>query len=94
MCSPPGGELLMHVQARAWSSLERIVSRYDVHAEANIAVVSHGDVIRGLLLLLLGMPLDHIHRLEVAPASVSEILLSAGEPRIRTINQVYEQAVH
>ena len=82
----PGGESLMEVQARAWKSLETIQARYP---EKTVAAITHGDVIRALLLLLLGMPLDHILRLEVSPASVSEVVLSPGEPLVRTINQSF-----
>jgi probable phosphoglycerate mutase len=74
----------MEVQARAWKSLESIQAR---HPQGTVAAVTHGDVVRSLLLLLLGMPLDHILRLEVAPASVSEIVLGGSEPLISSINQ-------
>lgn len=83
---PPGGEFLMQVQSRAWSSMEKIVARHAA-ADATIAVVTHGDVIRALLLLLLGMPIDHIHRLEAAPASVSEVSLGTGNPRVVSVNR-------
>jgi broad specificity phosphatase PhoE len=80
----PDGESLLDVQARAWRSLEKIQAG---HRDGTIAAITHGDVIRSLLLLLLGMPLDHILRLEVAPASVSEVVLDGGEPLVRSINE-------
>ena len=80
----PGGESLIEVQARAWKSLEKIQAS---HPDDTVAAITHGDVIRALLLLLLGMSLDHILRLEVAPASVSEIVLGGGEPLVRSINE-------
>jgi broad specificity phosphatase PhoE len=80
----PEGESLLEVQARAWKSLEDIQAR---HRDATVAAITHGDIIRSLLILLLGMPLDHILRLEVAPASVSEILLGGHEPLVRSINE-------
>ncbi len=86
---PPGGEMMTQVQTRAWGTLERILTRYEQIQDAIVAVVSHGDVIRALLILLLGMPLDHIHRLEVAPASLSEVELGRWQPRVVTINQVF-----
>jgi ribonuclease H / adenosylcobalamin/alpha-ribazole phosphatase len=82
----PGGESLMEVQARAWKTLETIQA---CHPEKTVAAITHGDVIRALLLLLLGMPLDHILRLEVTPASVSEVVLGPGEPLVRSINQSF-----
>jgi broad specificity phosphatase PhoE len=82
----PRGESLLEVQARAWKGLENIQAR---HQDGTVAAITHGDVIRSLLLLLLGMPLDHILRLEVGPASVSEIALGGGEPLVRSINQIF-----
>lgn len=87
--NPPQGELMTQVQTRAWGTLERILARYQHPQDVTVAVVTHGDVVRALLILLLGMPLDHIHRLEVAPASLSEVLLGPWQPRVVTINQVF-----
>jgi broad specificity phosphatase PhoE len=89
--SPPHGEFATQVQTRAWSALDRILRRHAGEQETTVSVVTHGDVIRALLILLLGMPLDHIHRLEIAPASVSEILITAGQPIVRTVNETFEQ---
>lgn len=83
---PPGGETLMAVQARGWASLRAAAD--GCGSDATIAVVTHGDVIRALLILLLGMPLDHIMRIEIAPASVTEITMAA-EPVIQNMNQVF-----
>jgi probable phosphoglycerate mutase len=82
----PGGESMMEVQARAWTSMERIVATSA--GDATVAAVTHGDVIRCLLMLLLGMPIDHIGRLEVAPSSVSEIQVGGDEPLIKNMNQI------
>jgi probable phosphoglycerate mutase len=84
--APPGGESLLNVQRRSWRALDRICQR---QREGAVAVVTHGDVIRSLLLLFLGAPLDHILRLEVAPGSVSEVILGQGEPLIRTVNEIF-----
>ena len=87
--TPPGGESMMEVQARTWSSLQMVAGRYPNQQDVTAAVITHGDVIRALLVLLLGMSPDHIHRLEVAPASVSEISLEPGGPRVQSINRTY-----
>jgi broad specificity phosphatase PhoE len=83
--SAPGGETLSNVQSRAWTSLRSIADRHD---GGTVAVVSHGDVIRALLLLLLGMPLDHILRFEISAGSVSEVSVGAGYPVIHSTNYV------
>jgi probable phosphoglycerate mutase len=82
--SPPGGETLIDVQRRSWSALGQIVRE---QTEGTVAVVTHGDVIRALLLLFMGAPLDHVLRLEAAPGSVSEILFGRGEPLVRIVNE-------
>ncbi len=88
-CSPPGGEFMTEVQIRSWGAVRQIMARHSQGDMVTVAVVTHGDVIRALLILLLGMPLDHIHRLEIAPASVSEVLLGSGQPRVRTVNEIF-----
>jgi broad specificity phosphatase PhoE len=87
--SPPGGESMMHVQARAWATLDRTLERLKDDEDASVAMVSHGDVIRALLILLLGMPLDFIHRFEIAPASLTELLFDGRYVRVIRINQVF-----
>jgi broad specificity phosphatase PhoE len=90
---PPGGESMMDVQSRAWKGVTRIAERNPAEGEnATIAVVTHGDVIRGLLMLALGMSIDHIHRLEAAPASVSELVIWGAEIQVRTINETFSSS--
>jgi broad specificity phosphatase PhoE len=83
----PGGESMLEVQARAWRAIEAASNRNNT--EGAVAMISHGDVIRCVLLLVLGMPLDHIHRLEIAPGSVSEVVFSEHDPLVRSINQTF-----
>jgi broad specificity phosphatase PhoE len=85
----PGGEFMLEVQLRAWKALERAIARQRDTQEATVAVVSHGDVVRGLLMLFLGVPLDHIHRLEISTASVSEVILGNAYPQVMSMNQTF-----
>ena len=62
----PGGELMLDVQQRALHSLIEWRDRYPA---GTVVVVTHGDVVRAMLVYLLGMPVDVLHRLEVTPAS-------------------------
>ncbi len=86
---PPGGESIMDVQSRAWEGIARIRERHPPAEDASVAVITHGDVIRALLLLVLGMSIDHIQRIEAAPGSMSEILVQPRELRVRTINETF-----
>ena len=85
----PGGEYTLQVQLRAWNALERAAERHRDKPDATVAVVSHGDVVRGLLMLFLGMPIDHIHRIEVFTGSVSEVILGHPYPQVIRVNQVF-----
>jgi broad specificity phosphatase PhoE len=51
-----------------------------------VAVVSHGDVLRALIVHSLGMSLDLMFRLELDPASVSVLDLASQGPRLLLLN--------
>jgi broad specificity phosphatase PhoE len=85
---PPDGESMMDVQSRAWRCLTQVTAKYR-DQDATVAMVTHGDVVRCLLMLLLGMPIDFIHRLEVSPASLSEIQVAGHFITIFSINQTF-----
>jgi probable phosphomutase (TIGR03848 family) len=88
----PGGERMADVVRRALDGVRRIRRE---HEGGVVAAVSHGDVIRGLLAHLLGMPLDLLHRLEVSPASVSVIAMEGDTTRIAALNwRAREGPVH
>jgi broad specificity phosphatase PhoE len=79
----PGGELMCEAADRAIAELKRFERD---HADGLVAAVSHGDVIRAVLLRCLGLPLDAVHRLEVAPASVSVLRMFPDARRVAAIN--------
>lgn len=80
----PGGECMADVVDRACRGLELIRKS---HPGRMALAVTHGDVIRGVLVHLLGMPLDLILRVEVNPASVSVLRFDGSEPRIAALMQ-------
>jgi probable phosphoglycerate mutase len=79
----PGGELMLAVQMRIVSTLLDLAERYP---NGNVAVISHGDVIRAALLYFLGMPVDFLHRLEISPCRVTVVEVGGGAPRVRQVN--------
>jgi broad specificity phosphatase PhoE len=79
----PGGELMLDVQQRAVAALIDLAARYP---NDSVLVVSHGDVIRAALMYFLGMPIDMLHRIDVAPASVSIVTLDGWTPIVRQVN--------
>lgn len=82
---PPGGEAMLDVQQRAVGFLERLRRE---HGETHMVLVSHADVIRAVLAYHLGMPLDLMLRLEVAPASVSTLVVTDWDARLLGLNAV------
>jgi broad specificity phosphatase PhoE len=66
----PGGESMVEVQLRALGLVERLRV---LHPRGRVVLVSHGDVVRAVLLHFLGMGLDGIHRIEVSPGSASTV---------------------
>ena len=81
---PPGGETMLEIQARMTTELESLRLR---HPEETVAVVSHGDPIRAVLMHFLGMPIDMVHRIEISPASVTVVTLEDWGPRVLTMNE-------
>lgn len=80
---PPGGESMGEVQARIGARLDRLARE----EAPPVILVSHGDVIRGAILHLLGLPLDAYDRIVVGPASWSELDLWPGGGRVVSLNE-------
>jgi len=80
---PPDGEALVDVQTRTLGALLDIQTR---HPDAVVAVVSHADTLRAVLLYFLGMPIDFVQRLDVSPARISVLQLGESAPRVLHVN--------
>lgn len=80
----PGGESMRQVQRRA---VEALLEIGEAHPDASVVVVSHGDVIRAMLVFALGMPLDFYGRIEVAQGSLSTVRIDAAGIRVLAINE-------
>jgi broad specificity phosphatase PhoE len=75
----PGGESMDALEQRIVCFVARLAAEAP---DARLALVSHGDVIRTLLLHAIGLSLDKIHMIDVAPSSVSVLLV---EPKGRAV---------
>ena len=80
----PNGESMLEVQTRA---VNGIIKLHREFPDETIGIVSHGDVIRAMLLHVLGMPLDFIHRIEIIPASWSILNLYDDSAQVFSINE-------
>ena len=80
----PGGESIGDMQARSVRSIRTWNRR--LGPDSVYVVVTHSDVIKALLADALGMHLDHFHRIEVEPGSVSVIKYLADRSVVTRIN--------
>jgi len=79
----PGGELMLEVQQRVVGFLQLLSQRWP---EEQIAVATHGDVIRAALLYYLGMPTDFVHRLGVDTGSINILDLHREGIQVQGMN--------
>jgi probable phosphomutase (TIGR03848 family) len=80
---PPEGESLLDVQQRAVSAILDMRAAHDGQV---VAVVSHADTLRAVLLYFLGMPVDFVLRLELSPARISVLRFGWGQPAVLQVN--------
>lgn len=83
----PNGESFVEVQNRAVTALYSLRSQYN---SANIAIVSHADVIKAAVGYVATTPIDLLQRIEISPCSVSVIAMDNDSPRLLTINNKAE----
>lgn len=84
LARPPGGESAVEVLVRLLAHVERLRER---HADETVALVSHCDVIRALLLHALGLPPEAYARIEIAPASISRLVIGDWGARVDGLNE-------
>lgn len=80
----PGGETMRAVQHRAVDAMVELNER---HLGETLVLVSHGDVIRAMLIFALGMPLDFYNRIEVVQGSLSTIQIEAERIRVIRVSE-------
>jgi probable phosphoglycerate mutase len=81
---PPGGESMAEASLRAVEAVEEIARR---HPDEKVAIVTHSDIIRGLIAHYLGLPFDNVLRFDVDPASVSRLVIGGWGARIISVNE-------
>ncbi len=82
----PGGESFPDAQRRAVAEVGKIAAE---HPRGNVAVFSHGDIIRLLVSHCAGAPIDRFQRIVVDTTSVSVVALHpSGPPRLVLMNDM------
>jgi probable phosphoglycerate mutase len=79
----PGGERVTDMQARAVAGVEGLRTQ---HPRTTVAVVTHAEIIRSVVLHYLGVSLDYFQRIEISPASVTTLDITDAGPRFVCIN--------
>lgn len=80
----PGGESMRAVQRRV---LDWIGAVQEHQPEGRIALVSHGDVIKAAICHVLGLPLQGYERFDIAPASLTTLVLWKGGGKVLGLNE-------
>lgn len=84
MARTPAGETMLDVQGRIVGFLETLCAKPD---GKGIVLVSHADVIKAAVSHVLGLSIDSWPRFEIAPASVTTIVLGEWGGKLITLNE-------
>ena len=81
----PGGETMLDVQQRAFAFIEAHAAE---PGDRRLVLVSHADVIKAVVSHVLGLPADAWPRFDVAPASVTTIVVGDWGAKLLTLNEI------
>jgi len=84
LARPPGGETMLEAQARIMGHVERVSAALP---EGAVALVTHAEMIRAALLSCLGLSHDAWSRLEISPASITRLSITALGATILGVNE-------
>ena len=85
--APPGGESFDAVDRRVRRARDKLIARYP---GGTVLVVSHVTPIKTLVRLSLGAPAPALYRMELSPASLTEIQwYGNGNASLRSFNEVF-----
>ncbi|MDB6027826.1 MAG: Phosphoglycerate mutase [Verrucomicrobiales bacterium] len=79
----PNGETMLEIQSRMVGEVQRLHATFPGQT---LALFSHGDPIKTVILFALGIPLDFFQRLEISPASISLICLGDDFVQVGYVN--------
>jgi probable phosphoglycerate mutase len=85
--SPPGGESMQALQHRVVDYLTHVA---DAYGNGEVVIVSHAEPIRAAVLHYLELSLDNYNNVQVAPASVTTILVRGRSGEIIRNNEHIE----
>jgi broad specificity phosphatase PhoE len=80
----PAGDSIRAVQARALAHFRKLEHSF---GEETIAIVTHAEVIRSVVLLALRAPIDGYARFAIGPASLTRLTISEADLRLESVNE-------
>jgi probable phosphoglycerate mutase len=78
--------MMIEVQARVVNYLAFLRRIYE---RARLVLVSHSDVIKAAILFHIGVSLDLFSRIEVAPGSISTMIVGNGGAKLVSLNETF-----
>jgi broad specificity phosphatase PhoE len=81
--APPQGEAIKDVSKRATDAVKRLITENE---GKRIALISHAEVVRALLVDALGMPLENYWRISVPTGSIAKVDYSASFATVHYIS--------
>jgi len=81
----PGGEDGFMVRERVSTAMQKLINQYP--PDAVIAIFSHGSIIRHTISYFIGLPLENLNQIRIAPASISTLTISEKKGRLLHLNQ-------
>jgi probable phosphoglycerate mutase len=81
---PPNGESMVELQTRAVDHLNKIAASLP---DGHVALCSHAEVIRAIVLHALKLPLDDFHRVDIALATISTLAMDRDGAAVIALNQ-------
>lgn len=79
----PDGESLQQVQDRMWNFFQTLISK---HQGETVALVSHADTIKCLLIKILNMPYTSMAYFRVDHTTINLVEILEGAPRVISLN--------
>ncbi|MBE0686140.1 MAG: histidine phosphatase family protein, partial [Anaerolineaceae bacterium] len=81
----PGGEDGLMVRERVSTAIVKLISQHP--QDGIIAIFSHGSIVRHTISHLIGLPLENLNQIRIAPASISTVAISGEKGRLLHLNQ-------
>ncbi|HSM26108.1 MAG TPA: histidine phosphatase family protein [Anaerolineaceae bacterium] len=81
----PGGEDGTMVRKRVAIAIKEIV--LNNHSDSIIACFSHGSIIRHIISHFIGLPIEKLNQIRIAPASISTLDIQGEDGKLLHLNQ-------